>query len=223
MRDPDGMDGQARCGVGRHEARVAVVYGGLGAVPTAQDARPARAVASALKAAGMAAWITPLRRPVARLVRTFARRSPDVVVPLVPFEPGRPGTPALVASLLEWLEIPHVGSRPAALGVAEDDFYRGAALEAAGVGLGDLGEPIEVGVVQVGESPRVLGAVDDGAAAVALAAFETLGLCDLATLRLARDPSGGWGIAGASPLAEGVEAAVWVALVRQARGRGAGG
>jgi hypothetical protein len=202
---------------------VAVVYGGLGAIPTAQDARPARAVVAALKAAGMAAWIVPLRRPVARLVRGFGRRAPDVVVGLLPFEPGRPGTPGLLAGLLEWLEVPYVGSPPPALGVAEDDFFRGAALEAAGLGRGDLGAAVDVRVVHDAEAPRVLGEVDTGASAVAVAAFEALGLRDLATIRLERDPSGGWGVSGASPTVDGVDPETWVALVRQARTRGPAG
>lgn len=206
--------------MGRHEARVAILYGGLAGQATALDARLARAVLARLKAETMSVWATSLRRPVARLSRMLARRRPDVVLPLIPFEAGSPGTPGLVASLLEWLELPYVGTRPAALGVAEDDFLRGAVLEASGLGRGDLGNQIEVGVVSIGDSVRVLGAVDPGAGAVAIAAFEALGLRDQATIRVEPDASHGWGVAGVSPIVHApAEPEIWVELVRQARQR----
>lgn len=208
-----------RCGVGRHEARVAILQGGLAGQGTSRDARLARAVLASLKAANMAAWVTSVRRPVGRLLRTLERRRPDVVVPLLPFEAESPGTPGLAASLLEWLELPYVGSRPTILGVAEDDFLRCAALEAAGLGRGDLGSPIEVGIVSIDESRRVLGDVDPGASSAAIAAFEALGLRDHATIRVQPDASHGWGVAGVSPILGIADPDVWVELVRQARER----
>lgn len=205
-----------RWGVGRHEARVAILQGGLAGQRSAQDAKLARAVAASLKAAKMTAWVTSVRRPVGRVLRSLGRRRPDVVVPLLPFEADSPGTPGLVASLLEWLELPYLGSRPTTLGVAEDDFLRSAVLEAAGLGRGDLGSPIEVGVVSIGDSRRVLGEVDPGAASAAIAAFEALGLRDQATIRVQPDASHGWGVAGVSPILGAAEPEVWVELVRHA-------
>ncbi len=205
--------------MGRHEARVAILYGGLSSQPTARDVRLARAVLATLKGARMTAWVTTVRRPISRLLRGLSRRRPDVVVPLVPFEGGSPGTPGLVASMLEWLELPYVGSRPPALGVAEDDFLRSAVLEAAGLGRGDLGDAIDVGVVSVGDDRRVVGEIDPGAASVALAAFESLGLRDQATIRVQPDASHGWGVAGVSPVLDGHPTDLWAELVQHARAR----
>ena len=127
-----------------------------------------------------------------------------------------PASPGCTVSDLARAGLPSVALRVPAHPVAH------AVLEAAGLGRGDLGDPIGVGVVSIGEGPpTVMGTVDsEGTASSAVAAFEALGLRDHATIWVQPDASHGWGVAGVSPIAETLAPESWVELVRQARDRG---
>ncbi len=74
----------------------------------------ARAVISALKSRGFKAFPVAARPPVARLVRSLAKRGPDVVFNLIEGFGGLSGGEARITSLLELMNLPYTGCPPEA-------------------------------------------------------------------------------------------------------------
>ncbi|MBX6314926.1 MAG: hypothetical protein IRY99_18715 [Isosphaeraceae bacterium] len=113
------------------------------AASEAQAAATARCVLMSLKAHGLRAWLSAVRPPIARLVRTLMRRKPDVVFNLVEGFGVRSEGASHVASLLELMGLAYTGCPPLTLALGQDQARARALL--LGSGLPTMREPEEPG------------------------------------------------------------------------------
>jgi D-alanine-D-alanine ligase len=126
--------------VSRTKPRVAVLYNAPtltrdhpDAIAEAGVVATARAIARALKDHQFKSFPLAARPPVARLVRSLARKRPDVVFNLIEGFGGKSGGEARITSLLELLGLPYTGCPPLAQAIGREKGRAKALLFGSGL------------------------------------------------------------------------------------------